>query len=596
MVATTEAFKTPVLQLTKHKRRHPARLAWAISLSLLSLQFLPYLLLWDQAYIRIHDTLEGIDYQNLFLAGKTFDYSPGARLEQVMNGLPRATVKTGWSFVALWHWLFGLYGGYIFNFVVVHVAAFAGMYVLLRNWVFPQKNQAMPALGVSLCFGWLPVFTMLGMSVAGLPWVAWAFGRLSKKNTHGAAWLVLGLFPFYSDIVWAGIPVLGMATAWQLWLYWKKGRWQWPIWLAIGCMTALYVAVNWQLFQTTFAAGDFQSHRLEYDYFYNKQLSLGRSLAEMLQVLFVGHHHVGIFVSVPVALAAALARRRFGPSTEMAGLLQILLVISAFYGFYNFLVWAGDGQFVLLKSFKFERVIVLLPFLWLLLFAVALQRLGSLGRGRLSFSTFPIPQLLAAQFLICVFSHDEFSQNLRQLGGHPRKPNFEAFFDAPLFGAIDRHIGLPKDTYRVVSLGMHPSAAQYHGFYTLDRHASLYDLRYKHQFRRVMAGELPKNPIVKKEFDQFGNRCYLFSAELGKDHDAFLCSKHQNRSICQLDLDAGALHEMGGRYLFSAVEIENAAQTGLLLDRVFEGQFWRVHLYVVSPTPAKNELTCTSLK
>jgi uncharacterized FAD-dependent dehydrogenase len=129
---------------------------------------------------------------------------------------------------------------------------------------------------------------------------------------------------------------------------------------------------------------------------------------------------------------------------------------------------------------------------------------------------------------------------------------------------------------------MHPSVAQYNGFYTLDRHASLYDLRYKHEFRKIMAQELEKNAAVKKEFDHFGNRCYLYSAELGKEYDAFLCGKNEARSVCQLDLDATALCGMGGCYLFSAVEIENAADTGLRLERVFEGKFWRVHLYEVT--------------
>lgn len=552
-----------------------SRTVWLVALGLMVAQFLPQLLLWDEAYIRIHDTLEGIDYQNLFAAGKTFDYSAGAKIEQVMNGLPRAAVKTGWSFIAFWHWLFGLYWGYVFNYMLVHLAAFSGMYFLLRKTVLPDPKHTWLALGVALCYGWLPVFTMLGMSVAGLPWVVWAFLKLQSNISQKLpAWLVLLLFPFYSDLVWAGVPTLAFGGLFWLRNALKNKQLSLHLLSAIGLMALLYMGVNWQLFQLTFWPGDFISHRAEYDYFYNKALNPWHSLKESGLVLLLCHHHVGVFVSVPILLAVGVVGRRFGLNRTASAISSLLLVFSLFYGFYNFVVWMGEGHFELLKSYKFERAIILLPILWLLLFATVLKPLAAWNK-RLAMA------FLAAQFAICIFAQDEFTQNLRQLAGHPRKPNFQAFFDERLFAEIDHHIGLPKESYRVVSLGMHPSSAQYNGFYTLDRHASLYDLRYKHQFREIMADELAKSTIVQKEFDQFGNRCYLYSAELGKDFDAFLCGKQLQRSVCHLALNAEALCGMGSCFLFSAVEVKNAEEIGLRLDGVFEGRFWRVHLYKV---------------
>ncbi|MBI1227360.1 MAG: hypothetical protein GC192_19160 [Bacteroidetes bacterium] len=584
MVATTEAFKSHILSEPHISQTRISVLAWSLTLSMLALQFLPQILLWDEAYIRIHDTLEGIDYENLFASGKTFDYSSNASLEQVMNGLPRAAVKTGWSFVALWHWLFGLYGGYLFNYVLVHIIAFGGMLLLLRNHFLQRQSQLWIVLGISLCFSWLPFFTMLGLSVAGQPLVALALLNFWQNRKVGISnWLIVCLFPFYADIVWAGIPILLFGSGMWLYQFWKINRINWYLIAALGCMGALFIAANWQLFQLTFFATDFVSHRLEYDYFYNKQLNFWQSLLETFQLLLIGYHHVGIMVSAPIILAVIHAWKRFGKDRQIVRIIVILLSISTFFGFYKFLVWAGEGHFVLLKSFKFERIMALLPLLWMLLFALVLSKLEHLHKTSTTW-------LLIAQFVLCIFSQDEFTQNIRQLAGHPRKPNFKAFFDEELFTEINEFIGTPKANYRVVSLGMHPSVAQFNGFYTLDLHASMYDLRYKHQFRKIMAGELAKSEIVHKEFDQFGNRCYLFSAELGKDYDAFLCGKNEARSICQLDLNSGALCEMGGCYLFSAVKIENAEATGLRLANVFEGRFWEVNLYEVTPKeePQKN--------
>lgn len=583
MIANTHNFK---LQ-TKIKTTVDWRIfALPVTLALMALQFLPYLLLWDKAYIRIHDTLEGIDYQVLFNAGKTFDYSPGATLEQVLGGQLRAAFKTGWSFVALWQWLFGLYGGYIFNYVLVHLAAFGGMFLLLRQYFFYEKQDLPVLLGVALCFAWLPFFNNLGISVAGLPLVAWAFLNILKKERVAISWLVFTLFPFYSDIVWAGIPLLLTGGLYFLYFLIKTKRWHWLFASALGWMAALYLAVNWQLFQITLWPGDFISHRTEYDYFYNKNLTLEGSLSQAVQVFFSSHHHVGIFISLPVLLAASWSARWFGWQRRELRILITIVCLSLFYGFYNWLVWLAGDHFELLKTLKFERMIVLLPVLWMILFASSLLRLN---RRRIFQRS--VAWLLAGQLLIGLVANDEFFHNLHQLAGHPRKPNFQAFFDRKLFAAIDRHIGLPKDSYRVVSLGMHPSVAQFNGFYTLDCHASVYNLVYKHQFRKIMEQELDKSEIIRKEFDYFGNRCYLFSAELGKEYDAFTCGKAEGRQVKNLQIQAEAICELGGCYLFSAVEILNPAENSLQLSGTFEGKYWRVQVYQVMDQRIRKVLT-----
>lgn len=70
----------------------------------------------------------------------------------------------------------------------------------------------------------------------------------------------------------------------------------------------------------------------------------------------------------------------------------------------------------------------------------------------------------------------------------------------------------PED-YRVVSLGIDPAAALYHGFYCLDGYSNNYSLEYKHRFRKIIAPELAKSEYLEDNFDHWGNRCYLFSAE-----------------------------------------------------------------------------------
>ena len=53
--------------------------------------------------------------------------------------------------------------------------------------------------------------------------------------------------------------------------------------------------------------------------------------------------------------------------------------------------------------------------------------------------------------------------------------------------------------------------------------------------------------------------------------------------IKSLDLNTKALKEMGGEYIFSAVEILNYAENGLSLEKAFERKNspWKIYLYKV---------------
>ncbi len=53
------------------------------------------------------------------------------------------------------------------------------------------------------------------------------------------------------------------------------------------------------------------------------------------------------------------------------------------------------------------------------------------------------------------------------------------FFAESLFAQIKQDIGLPVDDYRVVNFCIHPSVAQYNGFYTIDGYMNSYPLEFK---------------------------------------------------------------------------------------------------------------------
>lgn len=180
---------------------------------------------------------------------------------------------------------------------------------------------------------------------------------------------------------------------------------------------------------------------------------------------------------------------------------------------------------------------------------------------------------LIAQLLVLIPFHEELTY-----GAYHHAPSFREFYASDQFKQIKRFIGRPTDSYRVASIGLHPAIAQYNGFYTLDTYANIYPLKYKYQFRKIIAKELDKNPALKRYFDEWGSRCYLFVDELGK-HYAF--KKSTKKKITNLELNTEAFKKMGGQYIFSSVPIMNAEQNKLALLKRFSHpqSAWNIYVY-----------------
>src|SRR3954454_15399766 len=88
--------------------------------------------------------------------------------------------------------------------------------------------------------------------------------------------------------------------------------------------------------------------------------------------------------------------------------------------------------------------------------------------------------------------------------------------------------------------------------------------------------ELAKNKTIRTYFDEWGGRCYIFTDELGKH---YMFKKNSNKRLKNLQLNVEQFKKMGGRYIFSAVPIENSAENGLDLEKVFESEesAWRIY-------------------
>lgn len=557
--------------------------------ALLLLQVLPYLILRGNSYIRLHDTLEGelIWYHLLNTTHNLLNFSSAAVVAPVMNGLTRLAFHSGLSLTALWIHVFGTQGGYIFNYILLHGLAFAGMYLLIKRhfWANPKQastHENISTLLIAVCFAWVPFFTVFGATVAGQPWLLLAFLNLAKRRPQWYDAISILVLPFYSSIVWAAPAILGMGGLVGLYYTKKERRLPLLLFAALGLMTVLYLVANWQLLSLSRGVlPDFVVHRKEYDVQFDMPVNFLHSVGEGVMALFLAHYHVGTFVSAGIILASGLSLR-YGqfpahlPKRYVLRVLGGILGLCLFFAFYNYIAYFLGSKIPLIQEFKFNRVIILLPFLWLLLLYMALQSFESIAYGKILTNAF-----LACQLVLVIFANDEFMQNSREILGVPHKPNFNRYFAPELFEQAKTFIGKPQDSYRVACLGFNPSVAQYNGFYTLDGLQAVYDLNYKHQFRQIIADELALDKSIGDYFDKWGNRCYIFSHNLGREDKSFLHLYQQPLgAIDTLHFNTNAFAAMGGHYLFSAVKINNAADLHLN----------ETHLEIAPERNATNEL------
>ena len=66
---------------------------------------------------------------------------------------------------------------------------------------------------------------------------------------------------------------------------------------------------------------------------------------------------------------------------------------------------------------------------------------------------------------------------------------------------------------RVISVGLDPMVAVMNNIKTIDGYHTLYPLKYKKEFRKIIQEELNNTENLKKYYDNWGSRVYAFTAD-----------------------------------------------------------------------------------
>ncbi|WP_409288196.1 DUF6044 family protein [Peribacillus sp. SCS-37] len=543
-----------------------------LALALIFVYLSPLIVLGEDAHIRVHDNLDSniAWYRVLARSGEMFG-SLNALIPQVANGLPRNAFGTEWSgIVWIYAWLPTM-AAYTVNAAITRIAAFFGMYLLLKKHYIQREEWAILRIGAALAFALTPYWPSGMLSTLGMPLALFAFLNIRQGERNVSDWLILLLLPLYSSFVLGFFFFLAaMGILWLTDLLRFK-KWNFPFLLGILVMTLCYMAVEYRLVSSFFVSGEPNSR----DEYFHARLSLLGAAKLALKNYVLGHTHVmtvhGLII-MPLSFLAIFAiasRKAFSEEKRFVWLMILNLLLSVWYAFWFYKGWVPlTRKFHFMDTFNFARFHFLRPMILYIIFAESLRILWVHRMAS---------QRAAALFIILqtavlgIFNDEVIYRS---------KPTVKEFYAEEVFRDIKDYIGRPQEEYRVASLGLHPAIAQYNGFYTLDTYNNFYPLSYKHQFRKIIQNELARDKTIRQYFDEWGGRCYLFTNQLEK---RYMIKKDTKRKLRNLDLNMQAFKELGGHYIFSALPITNAENNHLVLEKTFTGAHaaWKIYLYKV---------------
>lgn len=516
----------------------------------------------ENIYIQVFDNLDSnIAWEKLLKDfGLYFKFDGDVPM---LGGVSRNNFSSEWK---LYTWLYILLPPFValvagwFLRIFMAIAGFMLLGKLIYT-NFEEKRGTFLICG--FLYGILPTFPTSAFAFASIPLLLWLMIKLYR--TADLRWLVLVFFyPVLSSATVFGIFACGYIFVFFAvdWITNKRPAWRMLI--AVFVLGFGYIFSEWRLFYSMFFAG-VDSIRST---FAPSNISFSDALQSVKFAFLHGQVHCAsshFYLVLPVCgiyflyiNIGYIVRKEYK---------KILCDV------YNWLmIWIGFNCIVYgmdelpafkaliatalppLKGFSFARTLWFNPFLWYFSFMIVLCRLPKKG--------FRLALAVLAMCVVCLYpsEYNEIRPNLTLALCEAKNETFDRltyreFYSENLFDEIKEDIDY--DGEWSVAFGMHPAVLQYNTIATLDGYLSTYPAAYKVQFRKLMAPEFAVDTGYASYFDSWGGRAYVFS-----DQVDFNPVRNQPVSEADMNIDPDVFRQMGGKYVFSQVEISNAADLG----------------------------------
>ena len=546
----------------------------------------------EDSYIAVHDNLDLFVAQFQMLKNTGSYFSHNAEIP-FLGGISRDNLPSEFSLYTLLYMALPSFAAYITGYFLKITVAMASVWLLARDWYGKKASEYKPLVAMlGFAYGILNMFPAFGIPFASVPLVIYLLRRIYKKPSF---WLYLALFcyPFLSYFSYFGFFILAYLTVAVIWLSIRDKKFCKPLFLAVLVLAAGYVAFEYRLFGVILLSDTetIRSTMVEAD------LTAGEIVRQIADVWKNGMFHaesVHTKLVLPVCVLYFIyINGKYIKEGNWKNIFhdiynfQMLVILfnSIIYGIYN---WGGFRSLVetllpSLKGFQFNRTVFFSPFLWYASFFLVLQRLYDVknmriaGRDKngnlLKWLANGLALAAIAVILLTPSRYNDWYATCKNKALELVKGkviddmSYGEFYSTDLFEEIKQDIDYHGEW--AVAYGIHPAVLEYNGIATLDGYLGFYSQQYKEDFRKIIAPALERVEASRIYYDDWGARAYIYS---GTDASVVSATKTMYVTDEHLYMDNEAFKELGGKYIFSRIELENAEELGLTLIKAYASE------------------------
>lgn len=564
---------------------------------------LVFILCGENSIIAVHDNLDLFIPQYQMMKNTGTFFSQRAEVP-FLGGISRDVLPSEFSLCTLLFWALPAYPAYVAGYLIKVIIALVSCILLAGELLKEKYGEYKPLIWLlGLAYGALNVFPNFGICFASIPLVIYLLCKICREPK--IRWYALLFFyPLLSYFSYFGLFILGYMAVFFLWtcvraVCLKKKNEAGPenkklpkrVFFAICVLAAGCIACEYRLFKVMLF-GDEVTIRSTME---AGSFTFGEIVRTIGEVFAKGMFHaesMHTYLVLPVCvvyfflLNFSYIRRGNvkGIFHDLYNLLVLVLVFnSVVYGIYY---WEGFRSLVEticppLTGWQFNRTVFFSPFIWYWAFFLVLKRLYDDKRKAAKV----LANLLAvAAVLLIVLSNTRYNDlyhtcraALYRLvkGTDTDQLSFGEFYSEELFAQAKEAVGYEGEWS--AAYGFYPATLEYNGIATLDGYLGFYSQEYKEAFRKVIAPALERVEESRDYFDTWGARAYLYSGSELSVVNAFRTYQAEDRDIY---IDVEAFKALGGKYLFSRIELDNAGEAGLIAEGAFTHEKSPYTLYV----------------
>lgn len=548
-----------------------------ISAGFLLFAGLVFFICGEKSVIAVHDNLDLFipQFQMMKDTGTFFSHGKDVPF---LGGISRDVLPSEFSLYTVLYMLLPAYPAYVIGYLLKIVIAVFSC-ILLAGDVCGENYEAYKPLVwvLGLAYGALNVFPAFGIPFASIPLALWLLLRIYREPK--IKWYVfLFFYPMLSYFSYFGLFILAYMSLAFLWLWIRDKKFPGRILPAICILSAGCIACEYRLFGTMLF-GDEETIRTTME---AGSLTAGEIITTIGEVFAKGMFHaesVHTYLVLPVCIlyffylniSYLRNKNSKGIFHDLYNLVMLIIVFnSAVYGIYY---WEGFRGLVEklcppLTGWQFNRTVFFSPFLWYAAFFLVLKRLYESSSHQKVMKAAANLLAVAALLLIVLTNtryndlyHTCLDQAYRLAKGAPSNQlGFGEFYSEGLFEEAKADIGYEGEWS--AAYGFYPAILEYNGIATLDGYLGFYSQDYKEAFRKIIAPALERVEESREYFDTWGARASLYS---GTDISIVSATRDYHVTDNEIYIDTDAFKALGGRYIFSRIELSNDKEAGLAL-------------------------------